>query len=264
MPDRAQLQAPTSTKPTIVMVEGAWHWAGCFIKVSNLLTQRGYPTVLQDLKSHGYSPASHDQVPDMADYVSPLSALLEALPSPVVLLGHSMGGVAITYAGELYASKIRKLIYLTAYMTPAGKSANDYIFSQAYMNDPSAAEVFQILAASADGKGVTLDKSKPELVKAAFYGDCSDRDVAIAVANTTRTTSNVPYGYVPSTTAARYGAVPRVYIECTADRAIPIAVQRRMQADVPGATVMTLDTSHSPFFSQPEQLADLIVKASES
>lgn len=254
----------TTSRPTIVMVEGAWHWAGCFIKVANLLTQMGFPVVLPDLKSHGYSTATYDQVTGMADYVAPVGAVLEAATSPVILLGHSMGGVSITHLGEAYPSKIRKLVYLTAYMTPNGRSANDYIFSPAYMNDPNAAEVFQVLGGSADGKGVMLDKTRPALVRAAFYGDCSDRDVSIAVANTLATTSNVPYGYVPATTAARYGSIPRVYIECTADHAIPIAQQRQMQADVPGATVMTLNTSHSPFFSQPQALADMIARASAS
>lgn len=252
-----------SGKPTIVMVPGAWHWAGCFQKVANMLTQIGHPVILADLKSHGYSAANYDEVIDMADYVSPVSAVLEAATAPVVLLGHSMGGVSITHLGETHAGKIRKLIYLTAYMTPAGRSANDYIFSPAYMNDPSAAEVFQVLSASPDGKGVVLDKSQSERVKRAFYGGCSDRDIAIATANTVATTCNVPYGYLPTSTAARYGATPRVYIECTADRAIPLTMQRRMQADVPGATVMTLDASHSPFFSQPQQLAHLIAQASQ-
>lgn len=258
-PDAAE--QGTAAKPTIVMVHGAWHWGGCFLKVANLLTQQGFPVVMPDLKSHGYSEATYDEVTTMADYAASVSAILQAATSPVVLLGHSMGGVTLTYLAELYPDKIRTLIYLAAFMTPNGKSANDYIFSSAYASDPAAAELFQLLTASSDNKGVVLDAAKPALVKAAFYGDCSEHDVAVAASNIIPINSNVPYGAVASTTAARFGSVPRVFIECTLDKAIPIAQQRQMQADVPGATVMTLPTSHSAFFSEPDQLATLIAKA---
>ncbi|SEK17344.1 MULTISPECIES: alpha/beta fold hydrolase [unclassified Variovorax] len=262
--DGAGGQHGTGRKPTVIMIEGAWHWAGCFQKVANLLALRGYPVLLPDLKSHGYSDATYDQVSCMADYVAPVAALLEKAQEPVVLLGHSMGGATLTSLGELYPHKIRRLIYLAAYMTPNGKTVNDYVSSPAYATDPSAAELFQVLSPSADGKGLTLDTTKPALIKAAFYGDCSEHDVALAAANVIPTTSNVPGNFVPTGTASRYGSLPRTYIECTADRAIPITQQRQMQADVPGATVMTLDASHSPFFSQPERLAEMVAAALEA
>jgi pimeloyl-ACP methyl ester carboxylesterase len=248
-------------KPTIIMIEGAWHWAGCFQKVANLLTLAGFSVLLADLKSHGYSAATYAQVVDMEDYVAPVVALLESAAEPVVLLGHSMGGATLTYLGELYPENICGLIYLAAYMTPNGKTVNDYVSSPAYASDPSTVELFQVISPSADGLGLTLDTTQPELVRVAFYGDCSDHDVAVAAANIIPTTSNVPGNFVPATTASRYGSLPRIYIECTADRAIPIAQQRQMQSDVPGAAVLTLDASHSPFFSQPRRLAELIATA---
>jgi pimeloyl-ACP methyl ester carboxylesterase len=251
----------STAKPTIVMVHGAWHWGGCFLKVANLLAGLGYPVLLPDLKSHGYSDATYDQVVDMADYTASVSSILQAAPSPVILLGHSLGGAALTYLGELYSSKIRKLIYLTAFMTPNGKSANDYIFSASYSADPAAASLFQLLSGTPDGKGVALDVTKPALIKDAFYGDCSAHDVAIAAANIIPINSAVPGSQVSVTTVKNFGSIPRVFIECLNDHAIPIAQQRRMQADVPGASVLTLSTSHSSFFSQPQQLANMVVQA---
>jgi hypothetical protein len=49
--------------------------------------------------------------------------------------------------------------------------------------------------------------------------------------------------------------VPRAYIECTQDNAVPLALQRLMQADQPCTPVFTLETDHSPFYSAPDQLA---------
>jgi pimeloyl-ACP methyl ester carboxylesterase len=247
-------------RPTIVLIHGAWHWGGCFGKVADLLGAHGFPVITPDLKSHGYSAAGYADVQTMDDYAEPVARLLEAASRPLVLLGHSMGGATLTHLGERYPDKIAQLIYLTAFMTRAGKSPNDYIFAPAYGADPAVAELFQLLAPSADGKGVVLDVSKPALVRAAFYADCSDRDFAVASANVVPINTGVPYGTPSQATAERFGRVPRLYIECMADKAIPIAIQRQMQADVPGAKVVSLQTSHSPFFSAPAALASLIVE----
>ena len=56
-------------------------------------------------------------------------------------------------------------------------------------------------------------------------------------------------------TAQRWGRIPRVYIECTKDRAVSIASQRAMVERLPCQKVITMETDHSPFFSAPEQLA---------
>lgn len=245
-------------KRSIVLIHGSWHWGGCFQKVAALLAAQGHPVLCPDLKSHGLDPARYEQVTDMNDYTANVRALLDNAAEPVVLLGHSMGGVALTHLGEQYPDKISKLVYLTAFMTPRDRSANDYLLSDAYRNDPSVAPLFDIVAPSADGEGVVLNVENIAAVRAAFYGDCSDRDVVVAAANVAPTNTVVPYHARTETTRERFGSIPRVYIECTRDLALPIAQQRRMQADVPGARVITMDTSHSPFFSQPERLARII------
>jgi hypothetical protein len=59
--------------------------------------------------------------------------------------------------------------------------------------------------------------------------------------------------------AARFGGVPRMYVECTGDRAITHAAQRKMQAALPCRERITLDTDHSPFFSCPDELAGVLL-----
>ncbi|MCB0279745.1 MAG: alpha/beta hydrolase, partial [Calditrichaeota bacterium] len=58
----------------------------------------------------------------------------------------------------------------------------------------------------------------------------------------------------------RYGQIEKVYIECLQDRAVTLPLQRRMQSDSPCAKVISLDSSHSPFFSMPERLADELMR----
>jgi len=176
-----------------------------------------------------------------------------------------MGGVTLTYLAEKYPEKtekypekISKLIYLTAFMAPKGKKAVDYILL--YLKIPAAKELFQVMSEVNDGRGVKLDLTQRAVVKAAFYADCSEHDVDIAAKNVLPIQSSVPNQTVSTITAKRFGSIPRVYIECTEDKAIPIETQRLMISDVPGATVASLKTSHSSFFSQPDSLAKLIIE----
>lgn len=241
----------------IVMIHGSWHWGGCFQKVADRLASQGHAVATPDLTSHGYNDHSYDSFSTMPEYAAPVEAMIKASKTRVVLIGHSMGGVTLTYLGEKYPEKIAKLIYLTAFMAPKGKRALDYILLN--LKIPAAAELFKVVAQVNDGRGLKLDLGNRDLVKAAFYADCSDHDVDIAAKNVLPITSTVPDRYVSEVTAGRWGKIPRVYIECKADKAIPIETQRLMISDNPGTTVISIDSSHSAFFSQPDKLTEIIL-----
>jgi pimeloyl-ACP methyl ester carboxylesterase len=255
----AQTSASTQigAKPIIIMVHGSWHWGGCFQKIANRLAAKGYAAATPDLASHGYDDQAYDSFSTMAEYVTPVEAMIRAADAPVVLLGHSMGGVTLTYLGEKYPEKIAKLIYLTAFMAPKGKTALDYILQGA--KNPAVAELNKVLSLVNNGQGNKLDLNNRDLVKAAFYADCSHHDFDIAARNVIAITSTVPNQYVSEITPGRWGKIPRVFIECTADKAISIETQRLMISDNPGTAVASIDSSHSPFFSQPDKLTDIIL-----
>ncbi len=245
---------------TFILIHGSWHWGGCYLKVANLLAAKGHVVSCPDLLTCGYNPAAPGTVPDLPAYVAPALELLESAEEKVILVGHSMGGVSCSYLGELLPEKISRIVYLAAFLCPDGKTANDYIFSDAYMKDPLAAEFFQI--ASADPLGVRINLDDVDLVKAAFYTDCSDHDVSIAAKNVIPVCPVAANIWVTKITAERFGSVRRTYIECLGDKALPLTVQRQMQADV-AASGFEVDTraiqaSHSPFFSKPEELADIL------
>lgn len=243
---------------TFVFVHGAWHWGGCFLKVANVLACHGHRTLMPDLTGHGYDATPPASVRDMDHYTRPVATILEQLPEPAILVGHSMGGATLTFLGERLREQIQKLVYLTAFMVPDGKAPNDYIFAEGYRNDPMARELFQIV--SVVEEGVAVDLSDRAAVKQVFYGDCSDHDVALAARNVVPVTPLAPYATASRTTPGRFGSVPRVYIECLRDKTVPLSAQREMQADVPGAEVVSMDTSHSPFFSQPDRLAHVLME----
>jgi hypothetical protein len=86
------------------------------------------------------------------------------------------------------------------------------------------------------------------------FGECSEKDAAEAKEKLG------PQPLLPDITPVRitddrFGRVPRVYIETLKDRALPIDVQREMYTTIPCRQVITMDSDHSPFLSQPEVLA---------
>lgn len=243
-------------KPLIVLVHGAWHWGGCFQKVADVLAQRGYPTATPDLASHGYDATPYNAVRDMADYVRPVTAMLDAATEPVVLLGHSLGGASVSYLAEHQPRKIRRLIYLAAYMCPPGLAVRDC----GQWPENAAGEAHLLIDPSGPKDGSLIMVSNRDHLRNAFYADCSERDIDIATANANRVNPLPPMLWPTEVTQQNFGSVPRTYIECSLDRSVPLAQQRRFQREVPGATVRRMETSHSPFFSRPGELADIIIE----
>lgn len=169
---------------TFVLVHGAWHGGWCWEKVVPLLKKEGHEVVVVDLPGHG---DNHVPVPEvtLAAYGDHVAGVLDEQAEPVVLVGHSMGGLAISEVA---------------------------------------------------------------------YGDCSEEDVEWAKSHL------IPQPLAPFVTPVQvsethYGSVRRTYIECLQDKAIGPAAQKRMYTDTPCEKVVSMETSHSPFLSQPEELA---------
>ncbi|MEH6739979.1 MAG: alpha/beta fold hydrolase [Sulfitobacter sp.] len=236
----------------IILVHGSWHWAGCFYKLEQQLQGLGHTTQSINNASHGDDNTAWDAIDSMATYTASLRAAIEASSESVVLVGHSMGGVSLSYLAEEIPGKIAKLIYLTAFMTAPGKTANDYIMGHA--ENPVNAPLFGALEPVNDRAGIRLKEEAPDQIREAFYGDCSDEDVALPAKNATVINTSIPNIYTPTKIAVH----ERHYIQCTNDRAISLQAQNEMCDDVPGTQIHGMETSHSPFYSQPEVLAKII------
>jgi hypothetical protein len=95
---------------------------------------------------------------------------------------------------------------------------------------------------------------EPEAARALFYNRASLEDALWA--STRLCPEPLAPNLVPLTvTRERWGRLPRAYIECLDDRALPIELQRAMQAALPCDPVVTMDSDHSPFLCEPERLA---------
>ena len=97
---------------------------------------------------------------------------------------------------------------------------------------------------------------KQSFSREAFYLQCAEQDVAFSQSRLVAQ-SRAPLGTPVETTPERCGKIPRYYIECARDRAITLKLQRAMQQASPCRHTYSIDTDHSPFFSAPQQLADI-------
>jgi hypothetical protein len=139
-------------------------------------------------------------------------------------------------------------VYLSAYLIPALGS----LAATARTDHESLVPPNMVPAAG----GITCSL-RAEVIRPALFGQCADADYEYALARMTPEPLK-PLATKLRLTPQRFGRVPRAYIECLQDRTVTLAAQRRMQADLPCAPVLAIDSDHSAFLSRPDELALLL------
>ena len=206
----------------------------------------GWEGVYKILTKDGYT-VSIVQNPtiSLADDVAATRRIVAAQNGPVVLVGHSYGGVVITEAGN--DPKVARLVYITAFAPDRGESVATLI-----KDPPPGASVPPILPPQ-DGY-LSLDKAK---FPASFAGDVDAERAAFMAA------SQVPWGVDAlsgTISEPAWKTKPSWYLIATDDRMIPPAAQRFMSKRA-GSTVVEVAGSHAIYVSQPNAVAALIEKA---
>lgn len=234
--------------PTFVLVHGAWHRGACWNPVVAELDGRGVASVAVDL------PA------DRADagvdvYASHLTAALEGVDGPVVLVGHSLGGLTIPVVAA--RRPVALLVFLCALLPDPGRSL---------LEQQQSAERPAMMTADWNERYVPARTVLPdgrtqwpeELALEAFYHDCPP-EVARWATGQLR-----PQGTLPMrepTPLAAWPAVPAEYILGEEDRAVSPAWSRQAARERLGVTARELPGGHSPFLARPAALADELLAA---
>jgi pimeloyl-ACP methyl ester carboxylesterase len=232
---------------TFILIHGAWHGGWCFDVLRPLLERHGHRVISPDLPGMG-GTAEERAVVTLAGWGRFVADLCRTADGPVILCGHSRGGIVISEAAEQAPDAITTLVYICAMLLPNGMSRADMRavsepnpdFDAVRIDVPHGTRVIPRL-----GPAVFAQLSPPDRVEAAM---------ARLVTEPAAPTSTRLH-----LTDARYGSVPRHYIECLYDRTIMIKDQRRMQSLQPCESIWSLDTDHSPFLSNPEALADALL-----
>ncbi len=222
----------------ILLVHGAWADGSCWSKVVLLLRDKGYNVT-----------AAQIPLTSLADDILVTQRLLSAQKEPTVLVGHSYGGAVITGAAN-NAPNVKALVYITAFGLNAGESL-DSLSKQGPA--PAGAS-----AVEADDNGyLWINREK---FHSAFAADAT-KDEAYVMAAVQKPLHVAAFAGEES--ASAWKTIPSWYLVCTNDQMIPPPAQQFMAKRM-SATVKSVASSHSPFVSHPETVADIIALAAQS
>ena len=283
----------SASKAIFILVHGGWHDRSSWHRVTPLLEARGFGVMTLDLPGAGANavrPRALDARPfDSVAFATERSPIAELTQEErtqavvalvreaasrsdgkVILVGHSAGGMTVSAVAELVPHLLRAAVYLAGFMVPHGQpllamlmheSMASALAPRLFIGDPMAIGATRIHAGS-------TDQSYRALLKASFYADLSDADADQAAAHLHHDESNAGALAPSAISPERFGTVPRHYIRCTQDCAVPLPGQDHMIASV-DATIgnntltHTLESSHSPFLSQPAALAAILVEIAD-
>lgn len=246
------------TTSVFVLIHGAWHGAWCWESVAGRLHRRGHTVAAPDLPGHGEdrTPAGRVTMQTCTDYVT---SLLDRLPEPAVLVGHSFGGAVVSQVAELRPDAVASTIYLCAFLLRDGQSV--WRHGLPSPRSPGAGPLVlrpeNLVVDRAEGT-VDLDRS---VVAGGFYAGCRPADRERALARW-RPEPLAPL-QTPLVLSENFARVPRGYICTLDDRVVPPAAQRRMCRATPCRRVVELDSGHSPFLSAPAEVAGHLLRLSE-
>jgi pimeloyl-ACP methyl ester carboxylesterase len=275
------------TEIPVVLVHGMWHGSWCWSLVTEELAARGLRSVAVDLDGHGLKarpprskwgrPFDAEAFATEPSRVAEVTALSAAATlggqirrigrgQPCLVVAHSMGGVVATAAAEAAPELFAGLVYVCAYAPVSGLPGAAYAASPE--NAGEAGGRMDGLVGGDPRKigGLRIDTedvSRHDLIRETFYNDL---DVDTATAAISLLSTDAPAGLATTAfevTKARYGAIPHAYVMCTRDNVVRIRLQHRLVKEIDAVsalpTVVTeLDSSHSPFLSQPAALAEFI------
>jgi pimeloyl-ACP methyl ester carboxylesterase len=230
--------AGLSTSPvSVVLVHGGFVDGAGWEGVYNILKKGGFNVSIVQ------NPTT-----SLADDVAATRLAIAQAQGPVVLVGHSYGGVVVTEAGT--DPKVAGLVYITAFAPDKGESVETLI-----KNPPPGAPVPPILPPQ--NGYLFLDKTK---FRASFAADVSEAKAAFLA------DSQVPWGVsalAGVVSEPAWKSKPSWYLVVTEDKMIPPPAQRQM-ATRAGSTIAEAAGSHAIYISKPEAVATLIAKAAKS
>jgi pimeloyl-ACP methyl ester carboxylesterase len=230
----------------IVLVHGAWMGAWAYNDVAERIRAEGGSVEAVELPAHGADNTPIAEV-SLDTYVAAVNAAIDRAGKPVMLVGHSMAGVVITRVAEEHPENINELVYLAAYMPADGQS----LFDLASTDETShVGPALQIDEENGTG-GLPADQ-----LGDIFCADCTEEMIAL-LADKYRDEPLGPLA-TPVTVTERWQSVAKTYIFTTEDNAVTYDLQQRMTADVELNESITMETSHSPFLSDPDGVVEAL------
>jgi pimeloyl-ACP methyl ester carboxylesterase len=231
----------------IHLVHGAWHGSWCWREIISDLEGHRQTVVARDLPGLG-----EDKMPPGAitleGYTEAVCGALLTEREPVLLVGHSMGGIVISQAAERHPERIKGLVYVSGYLLCDGQS-----LVQVTQEDENMGKLAPWLISDDTVCNFLADRHRE-----IFYNRCTQSDAEWA-SSMLVSQPLAPLVTPVHVTEERFGRVPKFYVRCLQDQLVIPSLQERMLAATPCQRVVSIDTDHSPFLSTPKELVTHIL-----
>jgi len=221
---------------TIVLVHGAWADGSSWDKVVPLLIEKGHKVV-----------AVHQPLSSLADDVAAVKRVVHGQSEPVLLVGHSYGGVVITEAGN--DDRVTGLVYVAAFAPDAGESVNQL---GAGGPPPEWAKTMTVEEGYA--------ALSPQAVASEFAQDLTPAEQKLLTVKQGWTAMAVFDG---KPAKAAWRGKRSWYVQATNDRMIPPAAEEQMAKRM-NARLISLAASHVVMLSKPREVAAVILEAASA
>jgi pimeloyl-ACP methyl ester carboxylesterase len=237
MQPRVQGMAANATTSTnIVLVHGFWADGSSWSKVIPILKNAGHKVIAVQLPLHS-----------LADDIATVKRAIDLIGGPVILVGHSYGGIVITNAGYNNPN-VTGLVYIAAFAPNEGQSLGDF---------------FDVSKLPKDF--LKTDSGGFAYINPNLFHDMFAQDVDLAQADIMATTQKPPSlsSILPEKSGPpAWKQLPTWYEVSGNDRMIPPDAERMFAKQI-NATTITVNASHVAFVSHPDQIAGLILNATK-
>ena len=222
---------------TFALVHGAWHGPWCWERLTPELERRGHRVVTVDVRFD-------DPTGTFEDHAATFAAAVDS-DDDVVAVGHSLGAFAFPWIADRLP--LRHQVYLCGVVAEPGRSFAEMNREQCILNRAHRAGLAKV-----DGGTRWVDF---DLARSVFYSDCDDEVVDAAfsrlrVQAAGPVTQRCPFDRLPP--------VPATSIVCADDQMADPAWSRAVATGRLGADLVELPGSHSPFYSRPAALAEVL------
>lgn len=228
-------------KKPYLLVHGAWHTGQCWHEVASILRERGHPVWTPDLPGHGINLQPFETI-HLRDYVSYLQQIIHLLPEPPIVVGHSMAGAIISQVAE-QTMKVSHLIYVTGFIPDRKGSLRKEVQKMEK----------QTLKVTISPQTHSMDLACE--TASLLYQGCSEEQRALSLL---QKEPLLPFLEKVSLSEEKFGTIPKHYVACLQDKIISPGDQKRM-ALKEKCHWKALNCDHSPFFSDPQSLAFMLL-----